>query len=696
MSGSSATYAELEIGLSRTGNTYEVELRFTDPESDAEKPPLRGEAALDPDRLSRHQLDAETYGKTLAAALFGTDELREHFREVQTAVEAAGQFLRLRLRVDASASELQALRWELLRDPDTGDALATSEKTPLSRFMDSGDWRKVKPQPKSDLKALVAVAAPSDLADFGLAPVDAAGEVARARAALEGIRVEVAGEEEPLALDHLVARLRDGIDVLYLACHGAISSHGVPALYLQKADGTTAVTRGSDLADRVRELSTPPRLVFLASCESAGTEASTGVSGEATAQASIAPLLAEAGVSAIVAMQGKISMQTIEQAVPVFFAELMKDGRIDRALAAARGRVRERLDFWMPALYSRLKSGRIWYQGFGSEGDELRRWRALVGNLREGKCVPILGPDIGRHLYGRSSERAEELAERYDFPLEAHSRADLTRVSQYLRVEQDLGEARRAVIHQVRERLGGSYKAAAKRCLDDDGDPFHILAQLPATVYVNAGFDLVLPFALAAAGRRPKLLFPSWRATDQSHAHRKPSAASDARGERSAEPYRPSVDHPVVFQAFGVDRKDAQDSLVLTEDDILDYLIVARRLLPAVVEGEMMQSSLIFLGFPLRGLAFHALFRLLLSLEGSTKIANHAHVGVQVDPAEHSLEDVERAREYLKGYLHTASPTIEVYWGDAADFLSELQERMRAIEAPPAAAEDEEDDWIFD
>ncbi len=694
MNGNNATYAELEIGLSRAAGGYQVELRFTDPESDAEKPPARGAAALDPQDLRQHELDAEGYGKALAAALFGQDEILDHFREVKTAVEAAGQFLRLRLRVDASADELQALRWELLCDPDTGDALATSEKMPFSRFMDSRDWRQVKPQPKSDLKALVAFASPTDVADFGLAPVDAAGEVERARKALADIRLEVAGDGEPLTLDHLVSRLRDGVDVLYLACHGAISRRGVPALYLQNADATTAITRGSDLAVRLRELTNPPRLVFLASCESGGTEAGTDALGEATAQASIAPLLAEAGVSAIVAMQGKISMTTIEQAVPVFFTELMKDGRIDRALAAARGRVRERNDCWMPALYSRLKSGRIWYQGFGGDGDEVKRWRALVGNLRAGKCVPILGPDVGRHLYGRASERAEELAERYGFPLEAHDRDDLTKVSQFVQVNESLAEARRAVLGQVKDRLGTKYKQVAQRCFEDDGDPFHILATLPFKVYVNAAFDRVLLDTLGANPERtPSLDFPTWRATRESHAHRKPAEAKKAEldgGQRAS--YRPTQDRPVVFHAYGIDLKNARDSLVLTEDDILDYLIEARGLLPAPVAGEMVQSSLIFLGFPLRGLAFRALLRLLLSLHGSKKIGDNAHVGVQVDPAEHSLEDVERARDYLKSYLRAAAPTIEVYWGDAADFLSELGERMRTIPESAGVDGDEEDD----
>lgn len=45
--------------------------------------------------------------------------------------------------------------------------------------------------------------------------------------------------------------------------------------------------------------------------------------------------------------------------MPVFFSELLQDGQIDRAMARARGAVRKRDDAWMPALFLRLRGGRI-------------------------------------------------------------------------------------------------------------------------------------------------------------------------------------------------------------------------------------------------------------------------------------------------------------------------------------------------
>lgn len=96
-----------------------------------------------------------------------------------------------------------------------------------------------------------------------------------------------------------------------------------------------------------------PRLIVLASCESARNDDHLSPLG---------PKLAAAGIPAIVAMQGKISMETVEQAMPVFFAELAKSGQVDQAMAAARGEVRNQWDAWMPALFSRITHGRLWLE----------------------------------------------------------------------------------------------------------------------------------------------------------------------------------------------------------------------------------------------------------------------------------------------------------------------------------------------
>ncbi|MCP4654877.1 MAG: SUMF1/EgtB/PvdO family nonheme iron enzyme [bacterium] len=424
-------YAELEIDLHRVpAGGYQVELRFTDPAAEAEVAPERGTAVLDLAALLTLQLDPDTYGRTLADGLFHDANVRELYGRARAVTEAAGRFLRLRLLLGPSALGLHALRWELLCDPETGTPVATSERTLFSRFMLSRDYRPVELRPRAELKALVAVVAPSDLADYELSEIDVGAEVGRSRESMgaygdgSGMAVEVIGEAEPVTLERLAARLNEGGDVLYLVCHGALLRSQVPVLFLQDEDGRTAQVEGEELARAVAGLRRPPRLVVLASCQSAGTEAGTTAAMTATAETSLAPLLAAAGVPAIVAMQGRITVQTVAKAMPVFFRELLRDGQIDRALAVARGAVRECHDAWMPALYLRLKRGCIWRQP-GSDGEEeARRPAPGVPLLRAWpppefpeQPYPVLLPYTHPELMAGREEEIAELRRRLRTPV---------------------------------------------------------------------------------------------------------------------------------------------------------------------------------------------------------------------------------------------------------------------------------------
>ncbi len=697
-------YAELEISLHFIeAASYQVELRFTDPESEAEIPPARGPATLDFARLLALQHHQRAYGESLAGQLFDNEGVRGLYRHAQTAVEASGRFLRLRLTVAPDAAELHALRWELLCDPESKTPLASSEKTPFSRFMVSHDWRPVKLRPKADLRALVAVAAPFDLAKYQLSEVDREAEIERAVTALEGIDVAVLGRDQPLDVERLLERLRTGIDILYLVCHGALIRQ-VPRLYLQGEDGGVAVADGSELARRIAELPETPRLVVLASCDSAAA-----ADGKLTAEAALAPRLAKAGVPAILAMQGKISMRTVEKAMPVFFTELLEDGQIDRALAVARGTVRDRSDAWMPALFMRLKGGRIWYvPGFAGEGTDFEKWKSICRSVRQGKFIPILGHDVGEHVFGTVRDLAEQMAEASGFPLAIQDRSDLAKVIQYLSINQDrkyamgelLKQLRKQLLEHNREILGNGagdlplpalLDAISRSQRQDKSDPFRILSELDASVYVNASPETLLYKSLKEAGRKPRLLYCEWRPTEASHPTEPPCAG------------KPTPGKPIVYHMFGVFGRP--DSLVLTEDDFFDYLIAssAYKLTPTVVRGLLTESSLLFLGFRLDDWTFRILFRLIMTMEGCADLKEYSHVGVQMDPEEHSLGDVERARRYLESYFAIdrghgrGEPRIEIYWGTVATFLNELRDQLDRTEGDTGTFRGEEeygDGWF--
>ncbi|MCU0503123.1 MAG: CHAT domain-containing protein, partial [Anaerolineae bacterium] len=161
-----------------------------------------------------------------------------------------------------------------------------------------------------------------------------------------------------VTLATLLARLRDGCDILYLVAHGMIVD-GEPQILLEREDGGRAWTAGRELAARMGELAQPPGLVVLVSCQSAGSGDAEPSTHDGGALAGLGPRLAAAGVPAVVAMQGNLTMATAAAFMPTFLRELRRDGQIDRALSVARGAVRARADWWMPVLFTRLADGRV-------------------------------------------------------------------------------------------------------------------------------------------------------------------------------------------------------------------------------------------------------------------------------------------------------------------------------------------------
>ena len=131
-------------------------------------------------------------------------------------------------------------------------------------------------------------------------------------------------------------------------------------LYLETPDRAVDVVDGRRLVEGLSDLERRPMVVMLCSCQSAsaGTEMWSADDGELSA---LGPRLAAAGVGAVVAMQGNISMTTAQSFAPAFFTALAQHGIVDQAMAGARRAVREQPDWWVPVLFSRLRSGRTYY-----------------------------------------------------------------------------------------------------------------------------------------------------------------------------------------------------------------------------------------------------------------------------------------------------------------------------------------------
>ncbi len=98
----------------------------------------------------------------------------------------------------------------------------------FSRFVSSRDFRRVPLRPRSELRALVAAANPANLTQKwpAMAPIDTARACADAAKALGDIPALTFGADERVTFDAILARLRDGYDILYLVCHGGLTARG--------------------------------------------------------------------------------------------------------------------------------------------------------------------------------------------------------------------------------------------------------------------------------------------------------------------------------------------------------------------------------------------------------------------------------------------------------------------------------------
>lgn len=116
------------------------------------------------------------------------------------------------------------------------------------------------------------------------------------------------------------------------------------------------------------------------------------------------------------------------------------------------------------------------------------------------------------------------------------------------------------------------------------------------------------------------------------------------------------------------------ESLVLTEDDYLDFLVNISReqdLLPPRIQEALTGASLLFIGYRIADWDFRVLFRSLDSY--FEKSLGRAHVSVQLIPDVGSPEQKENAKEYLDRYFGKLN--IRVYWGDCREFAAELKKR---------------------
>ncbi len=619
-------------------------------------------------------------GERLFDRLFADDRLKVAWAEAR----GLSRRRRLRLRIDASAPELHAVPWELLRDADPGVAgadLAASADTPFSRYL-AGRWRRGGPVLERPIRLLAAIADPPGLDDYGLTPIDVEAECQELTQALAEApdTLEVTFLEPPATLSALDAELRKGYHVLHVVAHG-IRPKGEPAvLFLAGDEGRVAEVSEDQLAGMLARQGTSLRLVYLSSCQSAARSPADAFRG-------IAPSLIEAGVPAVLAMQDQVAVDTARAFAQGFYRRLLVHGLVDLAANEARSSVASAglPGAAIPVLFQRLRSGQLLArrgQVAGKPSESF--WSVLLDNVADGECTPLVGPGATAGLLPSHDDLARALAREHGYPLAGDPR--LPQVAQYVATLDEV-RLRKSVVRQLtaglKRRLGLRPDRADRRaglsgtaaaigwaelCRErDETEIHHQLADLQVPLYLTTNFDNFMTLALEAEGLWVRRETVVW--------HQPPGTA--------AEPYHDfeppaTAQEPVVLHLFGTDEDLL--SMVVTEDDHLDLLARVSRdhqhLLPTSVVEALARNSLLFLGYRIDGLDLKVILRGLLPTLDQARWRRY-HVAVQIEPRARDRVAEADVRRYFQHYF--AGSRIDVYWGSTQQFMTELHARWREV-----------------
>lgn len=279
-------------------------------------------------------------------------------------------------------------------------------------------------------------------------------------------------------------------------------------------------------------------------------------------------------------------------------------------------------------------------------------WKLLLYRIREGRCTPFLGAGADFKVLPLGSDVAEQWSKEHGYPLT--DTANLARVSQYLSVTYDP--------MFPKETLSASFKRYAPPDFSAPDEPHGILSRLPLPIYMTTNYDDFMIRALASQGRNGVREVCRWKKDIEDL----PSEFDDG--------YVPSVQRPVVFHLHG--HFDAPRSMVLTEDDYLDFLVriaTEPQILPPRIEEAFSDSTVLFLGYALADWDFRVLFRTLV--EYLEKSSSRSHVSVQLlpVPSDMTAEQKENVQHYFDNYFNNLR--IRVYWGACRDFVAELSRR---------------------
>ena len=196
----------------------------------------------------------------------------------------------------------------------------------------------------------------------------------------------------------------------------------------------------------------------------------------------------------------------------------------------------------------------------------------------------------------------------------------------------------------------------------DPTQPHRILAEFGLPMYLTTNYDRFMTLALERRGRKVSTVTCRWN--------------YETRLVPEAPARSPTPERPLVYHLHGLATNLA--SMLLTEDDYVDFLMEAQadlaQVVPCQVQEALGTTTLLFVGYGLNDWNFRVLLRSVM--RKINKSSKRMNVSVQLPPGDDSIAPDRRdeAEAFLCDYLGTEEVTV--YWGNAQEFLAELHQQL--------------------
>lgn len=264
---------------------------------------------------------------------------------------------RIRIQILSNRSDLQALPWEYLLEPNVKVSQPNNVRGIVRIVPTVGVHRPDPPKLSGAIRLLFVYADPVDLGRVDWASVKSVIEVAFRSRLTENFKIDVV---EGASRDSLKAALAaKNYDILHFSGHGQVRADGRGQILLKNfkskktepmlAEELAAVIRGRGI-----------QLIVFSSCS---TSAGDFVQGYAV----VAKTLVEAGVAAVVANQFAVDNSQVATFATGLYRELLRSGDIDQAVAEGRMLLysppvsgdRASFEWGIPTLYRHIGSAQI-------------------------------------------------------------------------------------------------------------------------------------------------------------------------------------------------------------------------------------------------------------------------------------------------------------------------------------------------